>query len=302
MSNDNLENNIEDDFTLPEEDFNFPDTIEPVSLEIVEEDPETPEEPDVSLDDNIEDSITKMHEVFILGDQAEKFYDTDEDVDNSMLRALASIAEIKNPALLFGSYKEPNPANKVVFEKVKEEVFKKYEDIYSIVCDKINSLLDDALKSSEDVPQYLNDRLAEVRFRSSIFEAKLIIPKGGVINVFTTPFNEVINILESEYALTDNVRSVYKLVDEVLGMGEKSLSEAIAYMEVLYNEWVEMSRTVTKATNTEEDTFRSKLDVLNSRTKVDSFVIATERIVKLFNFFPGGDFLTTLENIIFDEL
>lgn len=324
MSEENIENDVIDDI-----EFDFSDTIEPTVIEI---EVETEEEQEVSnitnttMEESTEEDIVAMQTAFISLAEIEESDVEDEGVDKQLLLTIYRNSGIDKPELVFNVTPQPSKLNLNALLTIGNLTKDKYRETFVLLATKVKELIDNISTECEVLPRDIVEKVESIRYRADAVQTNYITRDNDIINIFKTPLDEAFKLVENEYVASDDFKLIYKLCDEVLGMSDKSFSDIASYIEVLYKDWLksleyltEVSNLVSKVsevvTETNEEgqevivsngyydsTFRDKLDLINSRDRIESLAINTKRLKELTSASGDRDIFDIIIRVMFEEL
>lgn len=304
QENENLELVIEG-----EGEFDFPDEIEPIAIELVPDEDVTGVDDaiETSLPEETEEKITEMNQVFIVASELETKYKDENEVEtNSDIKELYELADLDCVEVIFNTTHHPSTANKTALDTILKLIHEKYSETFGNVVGKITTITKDLMEANESLPKGDLELIEDIRSRSNSLQTNYIPKDGSIMNVFTTPLSDFRDMLERDYAVPPKFEVVYKLCNDVLDSKDKTFADISCFLEVLYKDWLS---SVEKLKNIsiflEEDfdgSFRSKLDILNLRDRLDAIAINTGRVSEVYKTCPDGNIFELIRDVMFNEL
>lgn len=292
-----------------ESEFEMPDTIESVAIELVPDEDETGIDDviETSLPENIEEDLISMQQVFILACELEERYKDSETVDDNLeLKNLFELAGLDCVEVIFNTTPTESVANKVALDKLLKIISTKYAELFGNVTGKIVTTVNGLLEAVKEIPKGDLEVIESIRSRTSSVQTNYITKDQKVLNAFTTPISEFRELLESDYVVSPKFDIIYKMCDRVLDSKDKCFSTISAYLEVVYKDWLsseEKLKNIGLFINEDFDgSFRGRLDILNLRDKLDSIAINIGRISEIYNAYPDGNIFELMSEVLFHEL
>lgn len=292
-----------------ESEFEMPDTIESVAIELVPDEDETGIDDviETSLPEEVEEDLISMQQVFILACELEDRYKDSETVDNNLeLKNLFELAGLNCVEVIFNTTPTESVANKVALDKLLKIISAKYAELFANVTGKITTTVNGLLEAVENIPKGDLEVIESIRSRANSVQTNYITKDQKVVSAFTTPISEFRELLESDYVVSPKFDIIYNMCDRVLDSKDKCFSTISAYLEVVYKDWLsseEKLKNIGLFINEDFDgSFRARLDILNLRDKLDSIAINIGRINEIYNSYPDGNIFELMSEVLFHEL